>query len=190
MEIKVEFGWDPGYGQNIMGEIWLNDDDIYIPNNMKYEYYNIKSFLKKKGIEKIKKVYPEFDPQSSFMFVQLTKLNAHDLTVIDSNKRIKDFSEIRNNLEIDNDLLKRRGYKEHHSKGFGDFGEYYSYSHSYYSSIYDEELMVCFKTPLNPHADYWDLIIDNDLFEEIAKIRVRTIKDVNQIFEIVGINQI
>ena len=50
--------------------------------------------------------------------------------------------------------------------------------------------MVCFKTPLNPHADYWDLIIDNDLFEEIAKIRVRTIKDVNQVFEIVGINQI
>ena len=39
------------------------------------------------------------------------------------------------------------------SKRFGDFGEYYSYSHVYHSNLYDEDLMVCFKTPLNPQAN-------------------------------------
>ena len=184
MKIKVEFGWDPGYEQHIIGEIWLDDEDIYIPNNMKYEYYNIKSFLKEKGIKKINEIYPSFDPNSNFMFVQLAKTYT-----IDSNKKVKDFSEIRNNLEIDNDFLKRLGYKEHHSKGFGEFGEYYSFSHAYYSDLYKEDLMVCFKTPLNPQANYWDLIIDNDLFEDIAKIRVTTIKDINKVFEIVGIKE-
>lgn len=182
MEIKVEFGWDPGYQQHIEGEIILNDDDIYIPNNMKYEYYNIKSFLKKSGIEKIKKEYPSFDPQSNYMFVQLKK-------EIDQTSKENKIQNFRNNLEIDGNFLKRLGYKEHHSRGFGEFGEYYSYSHKYYSSIYKEDLMVCFKTPLNPQANYLDLIIDNDLFEEIAKIRVMTIKDVNKVFDIVGINQ-
>ena len=184
MEIKVEFGWDPGYDQHIVGEMILNDEDIYIPNNMKYEYYNIKSFLKDKGINKIKEVYKEFDPKSSYMFVQIAKENNQYI-----DRKVQDFSEIRNNLELDGDFFKRLGYKEHHSKGFGDFGEYYSYSHVYHSNLYDEDLMVCFKTPLNPQAKYWNLIIDNELFEEIAKIRVMTIKDVNKVFDIVGINQ-
>ena len=49
--------------------------------------------------------------------------------------------------------------------------------------------MVCFNTPLNPQAKYWNLLIDNDLFEEIARIRVMTIKDVNKVFDIVGIKE-
>ena len=185
MKIKVEFGWDPGYEQHIIGEMILDDDDIYIPNNMEYKYYNIKAFLKEKGINKIKEVYKEFDPKSSYMFVQIAKENKQYI----NNKKVQDFSEIRNNLELDSDLFKRRGYKEYHNIGFGDFGEYYMYSHVYYSSIYNEDLTVCFKTPINPQDKYWYLIIDNDLFEEIAKIRVMTIKDVNRVFDIVGINQ-
>lgn len=185
MEIKVEFGWDPGYQQHILGEITLNDDDIYIPNNMKYEYYNIKSFLKKSGIEKIRKEYQQFDPQSNYMFVQLKRENSQTIKENDS----KNFKDIRNNLEIDIDFLKRLGYKEYHNKGFGEFGEYYLYSNKYYSNIYKEDLTVSFKTPINPQANYLDLIIDNDLFEEITKIRVMKIKDVNKVFEIVGINR-
>jgi hypothetical protein len=60
-----------------------------------------------------------------------------------------------------------------------------SYYKAFYSDLYKENLMVSLKN--NFHNDYWILAIDNDFFEDIAKIRVNTIKDINNIFKIVGI---
>ena len=61
-----------------------------------------------------------------------------------------------------------------------------SYYKSFYSDLYEENLMVSLKNSF--HNDYWILSIDNDFFEDIAKIRVNTINDIINVFKIVGID--
>lgn len=61
-----------------------------------------------------------------------------------------------------------------------------SYYTKLYSDLYEEDLTIQFKKTIN--NSYWILIIDNDFFEDIAKVRINSIEDINKVFNIVGIN--
>lgn len=192
MKIYIIAGWTNGYEDHDKCNIALiNKEDVDIPVDVK-QGLDIKDYLTLKGFLKIKHVFKDFDMKNPYHFVRISSIfskKQYDDKVNKIKEIINQSKKLNTNQYITKELLLNNSFKEHYCNGFADFGEYHTYTKKYYSTIYNEEVLAFFKTPVNPQDKYFYLIIDNDLFETIAQIRVMTIEDVNKVFEIVGINE-